>query len=168
MSNRDPSQMLRLVESPPANQRFVEYVPFYELEAAAGLWGPDHVPSAVGWVHIVGRRLKPGMFVARVVGRSMEPKIPSGASCLFQECPAGSREGRIVLVQFHSMSDPEGGGRYTVKKYHSEKIITEEGWSHQRIELRPLNTDRTYQPIIVTEVEAPELMIVGEFVAVVG
>ena len=98
----------------------------------------------------------------------MEPKIPSGASCLFRECPAGSREGRIVLVQFHSMSDPEGGGRYTVKKYHSEKIMTEEGWSHQRIELRPLNGDPTYQPILVTEVEAPELIIVGEFVAVVG
>ena len=98
----------------------------------------------------------------------MEPKIPSGAWCLFRECPPGSREGRIVLVQFHSMSDPEGGGRYTIKKYHSEKVMTEEGWSHQRIELRPLNSDPTYQPILVTEVEAPELMIVGEFVAVVG
>jgi superfamily II DNA or RNA helicase/diadenosine tetraphosphate (Ap4A) HIT family hydrolase/HKD family nuclease len=168
MSNREPFQALRLFESPPANQRFVEYVPFYDLEAAAGLWGPDHEPAAVGWVHIVGRRLKTGMFVARVVGHSMEPKIPSGASCLFQECPAGSREGRIVLVQFHSMADTEGGGRYTLKKYHSEKIMTEEGWSHQRIELCPLNTDRIYQPIIVTEVEAPELTIVGEFVAVVG
>ena len=87
---------------------------------------------------------------------------------MFRGCPLGSREGRTVLVQFHSMSDPEGGGRYTVKIYHSEKIMTEEGWSHQQIELRPLNQDPTYQPISVTEVEAPELRIVGEFVAVVG
>jgi hypothetical protein len=108
------------------------------------------------------------MFVARILGHSMEPKIPSGAHCLFQECPAGSRKGRIVLVQFHSMSDPERGGRYTVKIYHSDKIMTEDGWSHQRIELRPLNRDPKYQPIPVTEVEAPELKIVGEFVAVVG
>ncbi len=115
-----------------------------------------------------GSTLKLGMFVARVLGHSMEPKIPSGAYCLFRECPAGSREGRIVLVQFHSMSDPEGGGRYTVKQYHSEKIMTEEGWSHQQIELRPLNRDPTYQSILVTEVEAPELIIVGELVAVVG
>jgi hypothetical protein len=167
-SQKGPSQNLRLVESPPAEERFVQYVPVYDLEAAAGFWGPDHIPSEVGWMDIVGRRLKPGMFVARVLGRSMEPKIPSGAWCLFRECPPGSREGRIVLVQFHSMSDPEGGGRYTIKKYHSEKVMTEEGWSHQRIELRPLNSDPTYQPILVTEVEAPELMIVGEFVAVVG
>jgi hypothetical protein len=168
MTQIGPSQKLRLVGSPPAEERFVQYVPVYDLEAAAGLWGPDHTPSEVGWMHIVGRRLKPGMFAARVLGRSMEPKIPSGAWCLFRECPPGSREARIVLVQFHSMSDPERGGRYTIKKYHSEKVMTEEGWSHQRIELRPLNSDPTYQPILVTEVEAPELMIVGEFVAVVG
>jgi hypothetical protein len=85
----------------------------------------------------------------------MEPKIPSGAYCLPRECPAGSREGRIVLVQFHSMSDSEGEGRYTVKVYHSDKIITEEGWSHQQIELRPLNRDPAYQPIPVPEFEAP-------------
>jgi SOS-response transcriptional repressor LexA len=166
VSHKVPSQKLLLVASPPAHERFVQYVPVYDLEAAAGLWGPDHAPSEVGWTPIVNRRLKPGMFVSRIVGHSMEAKIPSGAYCLFRECPAGSREGRIVLVQFHSMSDSEGGGRYTVKKYHSDKTITEEGWSHQQIELRPLNP--AYQAILVTEVEAPELKIVGEFVSVVG
>ncbi|MBV8375659.1 MAG: DEAD/DEAH box helicase family protein [Verrucomicrobia bacterium] len=166
-SQKEPSQRLSLVESPPADERFVQYVPVYDLQAAAGLWGPDHAPSEAGWMHIEGQRLKPGMFVARVLGHSMEPEIPSGAYCLFRKCPAGSRQGRIVLVQFHSMSDPEGGGRYTVKKYHSDRIVTEEGWSHEQIELRPLNRDPAYQPISVTEVEAPELRIVGEFVAVV-
>jgi hypothetical protein len=117
MSQKEPSQKRLLVESPPADERFVQYVPVYDLEAAAGLWGPDHAPSEVGWMHIVNQRLKPGMFVARVLGHSMEPKIPSGAYCLFRKCPAGSLEERIVLVQFHSMSDPEGGGRYTVKKF---------------------------------------------------
>jgi hypothetical protein len=167
-SPKEPLQKLLLVQSPPEHERFVQYVPVYDLEAAAGFWGPDHSPSEVGWMHIADRVLRSGMFVARVLGHSMEPKIPSGAYCLFRECPAGSREGRIVLVQFHSMIDPEGGGRYTVKIYHSDKIMTEEGWSHQQIELRPLNRDPTYQPIPVTEVEAPELKIRGEFVAVVG
>jgi superfamily II DNA or RNA helicase/diadenosine tetraphosphate (Ap4A) HIT family hydrolase/HKD family nuclease len=166
MSHKELSQKLLLVASPPAHERFVQYVPVYDLQAAAGLWGPDHAPSEVGWVHIADRRLKPGMFVARALGHSMEPKIPSGAYCLFRECPAGTREGRIVLVQFHSMSDSEGGGRYTVKIYHSDKIMTEDGWSHQQIQLRPLNP--TYQSILVTETEAPELRIVGEFVSVVG
>jgi hypothetical protein len=65
------------------------------------------------------------------------------------------------------MSDPEGGGRYTVKKYHSDRIVTEDGWSHQRIELRPLNPDPKFQPIPITATEAPELIVVGEFVATV-
>jgi superfamily II DNA or RNA helicase/HKD family nuclease len=158
---------LSLVESPPEDERFVVYLPVYNLEAAAGLWGPDHTPIEIGWIYIPGRRLTSDMFVACVLGHSMEPKIPSASWCLFRKCPVGSREGRIVLVQFHSMSDPEGGGRYTVKKYHSEKAVTEDAWSHQRIELRPLNPDPKFQPIPVTEAEAPELIIVGEFVAVV-
>jgi hypothetical protein len=32
-----------------------------------------------------------------------------------------------------------------VKKYHSSKTVTEEGWQHNHIELRPLNPD--YDPI---------------------
>jgi hypothetical protein len=82
---------------------------------------------------------------------------------LFRPCPAGSREGRIVLVQFNSMGDPENGGRFTVKKYQSVKRVTEDDWSHEHIELLPLNRD--YNPIIVTPHEAPEMVVVGEWVA---
>jgi hypothetical protein len=53
----------------------------------------------------------------------MEPLIPDGSWCLFRPCPAGSREGRIVLVQFASLGAGENGGRFTVKKYHSDKTI---------------------------------------------
>ena len=45
------------------------------------------------------------MFIARVRGHSMEPKIQDGSRNLFRPCPAGSREGRIVLVQFNSMAN---------------------------------------------------------------
>ena len=51
MSRKEPRQKLLLVESPPAHERFVQYVPVYDLEAAAGFWGPDHTPSEVGWMH---------------------------------------------------------------------------------------------------------------------
>ena len=106
------------------------------------------------------------MFVARVHGHSMEPKILSDSWCLFRKCPAGSREGRILMIQFHSMTDPENGGRYTVKKYHSEKIVSQDEWSHQIIELRPLNP--AYNPIPVNEHEAGNLLVVGEFLEIVG
>jgi hypothetical protein len=59
--------------------------------------------------------------------------------CLFRPCPAGSREGPIVLVQFASLGTGENGGRFTVKKYHSEKTFTADGWRHDRIQFLPLN-----------------------------
>lgn len=93
----------------------------------------------------------------------MEPKITDGSWCLFRPCPAGTREGRIVLVQFNSLGDPEDGGRFTVKKYHSEKTVTEDGWSHQRVQLLPINPD--YTAIEVDPDEASEMVIVGELVS---
>ena len=47
-----------------------------------------------------------------------------------------------------------------MKKYHSEKIITEDAWVHQRIQLLPLNPD--YQPIDVEPEEAEQMIVVGE------
>jgi hypothetical protein len=63
------------------------------------------------------------------------------------------------------MTDPEIGGRYTIKKYHSEKTVTEDGWRHELVQLLPLNKD--FAPIEVHEHEASEMIIIGEFVRVV-
>ena len=40
------------------------------------------------------------MFVARIAGRSMEPRIPDGSLCVFRAGVTGSREGRLVLVEY--------------------------------------------------------------------
>jgi superfamily II DNA or RNA helicase/diadenosine tetraphosphate (Ap4A) HIT family hydrolase/HKD family nuclease/SOS-response transcriptional repressor LexA len=151
------------VEVPAAKNRYLRLVPVYSLEAAAGLWGPEGTPEEIGWAEAAGASIKPGMFIARVRGHSMEPKIRNGSWNLFRPCPAGSREGRIVLVQFNSMGDPENGGRFTVKKYHSVKTVSEDAWKHDSIELLPLNPD--YDPISVDPHEGPEMVVVGEWVA---
>lgn len=156
---------LTLVQSPPMAKRFSQFVPVYSLLAAAGYWEPEVAPEEIGWTEVPEITLQPGMFVAKVRGHSMEPRISDNSWCLFRKCPAGSREGRIVLVQFNSLGDPEIGGRFTVKKYHSEKTVTEDAWSHQRIQLQPLNP--AYKPIEVDPAEATEMIIVGEFVRVV-
>lgn len=77
--------------------------------AAAGLWGPESTPEEIGWAEAPGTTIKPGMLIARVRGHSMEPKIQDGSWNLFRERPQGSRDGKIVLVQFNSMGDPENG-----------------------------------------------------------
>ena len=150
-------------EEPAERDKFSRLVPVYSLEAAAGLWGPETTPEEIGWAEAAGVAIKPGMFIARVRGHSMEPKIKDGSWNLFRPCPQGSREGRIVLVQFNSMGDLENGGRFTVKKYHSAKTVSEDDWQHDCIELLPLNPD--YDSIIVEPHEATEMVVVGEWVA---
>jgi superfamily II DNA or RNA helicase/HKD family nuclease len=149
------------------NGGFPTHVPVFDLEAAAGGWGPDGSPRPIGWHRLANGEAREGMFMARVVGRSMEPRIPSGSWGLFRPCPVGTREGRLVLVQLNLHTDPEDGGCYTIKRYHSVKRTTEGGgWEHNLIELQPLNA--AYSTISVSPEQARDLRIVGEFVRVVG
>ena len=75
-------------------------------------------------------------------------------------------EARIVLVQVGTDGAGENGGRFTVKKYHSEKTVTADGWRHDRIQLLPVNP--AFEPIEIEPEEAGDLMIVGEFLSPIG
>jgi SOS-response transcriptional repressor LexA len=162
--------VLRLVRPTPA-ERYQNCVPFVPLKAAAGWFGdPQNVGEAVDWEWVsveTRHRLRPGMFVARVVGKSMEPQIPDGAHCLFAAPVEGTRQGRTVLVQLHDQSDPEHGERFTVKMYFSEKAASDEGsWRHVKITLRPNNAD--FQPIELTTDDEEAVNVVAEVVEVLG
>jgi superfamily II DNA or RNA helicase/diadenosine tetraphosphate (Ap4A) HIT family hydrolase/SOS-response transcriptional repressor LexA len=154
-----------LTDSPPPTARYTTHVPVYDLTAAAGFWGPESVPEEIGWTEVPGVSLKPGMFVARVTGTSMEPLIPNGSWCLFRPCPAGSREGRIVLVQLGTDGAGENGGRFTVKKYHSEKTVTADGWRHTSLQLLPVNP--AFEAIEIEGEVAGDVVIVGEFAVLI-
>jgi superfamily II DNA or RNA helicase/diadenosine tetraphosphate (Ap4A) HIT family hydrolase/HKD family nuclease len=160
--DRNKRDLPGFVDEAVDDDKFTRLVPVYNIEAAAGLWGPDTIPREIGWAEASGESIKPGMFIARVRGHSMEPKIRDGSWCLFRPCPAGSRKGRIVLVQLNSHGDPENGGRFTIKKYKSVIIKTEDNWSHEQIELLPRN--REYDPIPVEPHEASDMVVVGEWV----
>jgi type I restriction enzyme R subunit len=167
-ANALPSS-LRMVE-PNAGEKYVSCVPLVPLKVAAGAFGdPQRVDEeGVEWVAIETKhRLCRGMFVAQVVGHSMEPVIPDGSWCLFTSPVTGSRQGRIVLAQHRSIEDSESGGSYTVKRYKSEKKAAPDGsWSHSRIALEPLNP--AYKPIILENVEENEVAAVAELVEVLG
>lgn len=140
------------------------HVPVYDLVAAAGGWGEEGSPQQIGWMRVKAHSISKGMFAAKVVGKSMEPTIPSGSWCLFRPCPNGSRQNRLLLVQVNTHIDPEDGGRYTVKKYRSTKQLTDDGWEHQSIELVPLNPD--FKPIEITAEDSEGIRVIGEFVEV--
>ena|ERR1035438_4416128 len=126
---------------PLAVQPFQTHVPLFSLRAAAGSLGEEMESVAEDWVRAPeGMRLTPDLFVAHVVGRSMEPRIPDGSLNLFRLHPVGSRQGKILLIQrFGSVDDT---ARYTVKRYTSRKVHSgDEQWRHEQIRLEPLNPE---------------------------
>jgi ATP-dependent helicase YprA (DUF1998 family) len=159
----------RRVRPRPANC-YVTCVPLVPLAAAAGLFGEqrDASPQEWDWVEVdTHRRLQPGMFVSQVVGKSMEPGIRDGAYCLFAGPVAGTRQGRTVLVQLHDATDPETGGRYTVKRYESEKVTSADGtWRHLKVTLRPTNPE--FQPIELTNEDEDTVLVIAELLEVLG
>ena len=123
------------------------------------------IPPGFEWVAVESRhRLRPGMFVAQVVGKSMEPAIPDGAYCLFRAPVEGTRQGKTVLVQLREAADAETGQRYTVKRYESEKAKQGDSWRQERITLKPVNT--AFEPIVLTGAGEGELQVVAELVQV--
>jgi phage repressor protein C with HTH and peptisase S24 domain len=154
------------ITADPGAERFVSMVPLYSLEAAAGSFGELNTVDCLGWVKAPsGIKVNQRHFVAKVVGRSMEPKIRDGAYCVFSLGVVGSRAGRIVLAQHSSITDPETGGSYTVKKYSSTKIAAKDGgWQHTNIELQPINPN--FKQITITPENVDDVKIIAEFVAV--
>lgn len=139
---------------------FVTHLPRYSLAVAAGKFLENQEVSEEGWEEVpADLRLTPELFVATIVGRSMEPRIPDGSLCVFRQGVTGSRQGRLVLVE------QLGGGandRYTVKRYASEKAQREDGtWSHEKITLEPLNPEFEAWTL---DPEEEKFRIVAEFV----
>ena len=160
---------LRLVDPPPPEQRYVTCLPLVPLKAAAGAFSDVQrvEDDDFDWVTVEsGHRLRRGMFVAQVVGRSMEPAIPDGAFCLFRAPVEGTRQGKLVLVQMRDDTDPESGQRYTVKRYGSEKAADGDAWRHTRISLSPVNPD--FEPIVLTATDDGQFQVVAEVVEVFG
>lgn len=164
----DERPVLRVVHPRPG-ERYLTALPLVPLKAAAGAFGdPQHVDDdGWDWVEVdTRRRLRPGMFVAQVAGRSMEPMIPDGAYCLFSAPVAGSRGGKIVLAQLRDAVDPETGQRYTVKRYESAKAPGGDSWRHERITLKPVNPG--FAPIVLDTSDEGQVQVIAEFLEVLN
>ncbi|MDO8748503.1 MAG: S24 family peptidase [Candidatus Omnitrophota bacterium] len=117
----------------------------------------------LGWKKIKNKRLNKDMFIAQVVGKSMEPTILDGSFCLFRFERGGSRNGLVVLVESRLVTDPETSQKFTIKRYKSEKeTLPDGGWRHKRIILSPDNKD--FKDITLENVSGDDFRIVAEFV----
>ncbi len=150
-------------------EAFQTLLPLYSLKAAAGYFGMGEAVHPEGWVEIkrITGNLDDKMFVARAVGDSMLPKIRNGDFLVFRAHPSGTRQGKILLVQYRGPADPETGGSYTVKQYHSSKSIAPDGsWQHTQVILKPLNPE--YERILLSPVNEEDFRIIAEYLFTVS
>lgn len=150
---------------------FENCVPLYDLKAAAGQFSEEQQsPDEIDWVELPDFiSPRPDLFVIQVVGESMNRRIPDRSWCLFKKNPAGSRQGKVVLVQHREISDSDTGGHFTVKIYDSKKVVLEDGsWHHSSITLHPDTTSNGYEPIVIDKNMSDDLKVIGELVAVLG
>ena len=122
-------------------RRYATHLPLFSLRAAAGGLSDEMLSEAEDWVPAPdGMHLSPELFVAHVEGRSMEPRIPHGSLNLFRLHPAGSRQGKILLIERFGVVDQTA--RYTIKRYTSRKVAAgQDEWRHEQIRLEPLNPE---------------------------
>ncbi|PIV12380.1 MAG: hypothetical protein COS48_01065, partial [Candidatus Omnitrophica bacterium CG03_land_8_20_14_0_80_43_22] len=114
------------------NQKYVDFLPVYSLQAVATSFGKEEHVEMLGWKKIENKRPNKDMFIAQVVGKSMEPTIPDGSFCLFRFERGGSRNGLVVLVESRLVTDPETSQKFTIKRYKSEKeTLPDGGWRHK-------------------------------------
>jgi phage repressor protein C with HTH and peptisase S24 domain len=142
--------------------KFRTHLPRFSLAVAAGpfLTNPEDV-QAEEWMETPpDLQLDDDMFIARIQGHSMAPRIPDGSLCVFRRNVVGSRTGRLVLVRNSELADDN---QYTVKRYRSEKAVSEEGFLQTRIRLESLNPA---YPSWNLDQDEEKYQVVAEFVRV--
>jgi DUF2075 family protein/SOS-response transcriptional repressor LexA/DNA replication protein DnaC len=155
-----PFRILRNEEVKP----YVNSVPLVDISAAAGNFSELQSHTELTWIEPpFNISAKKGYFVCKVVGESMNKRIPNGSYCLFKQDEGGSRNGKIVLVESTSINDSEFGSGYTVKEYHSVKAVSNEGWKHESIRLKPLSNLEAYEDIVLSEDDLLNFKVVGIF-----
>lgn len=156
-NNEKLKEQSHIIDVASVGQQFVTHLPYYpSIKAACHDLSEIEVPyEDIQWINVSEEmsRLDKSMFVVKAMGDSMKPKINDGDYCVFSRYVGGSREGEIVLVEGYNIKDYDSDNiACTIKKYHSEKRITEDGWEHTRIELIPLNGD--YEPFLLNPEES--------------
>jgi superfamily II DNA or RNA helicase/SOS-response transcriptional repressor LexA len=142
-------------------------IPFYDFYAAAGSFSEMH--SEKDFTLIEGpeyTKSNSDYFACKIIGESMNRVIPNGSICLFKTYTGGSRNGKIVLIENRDIQDQDFNSAFTIKTYSSEKIVSEEGWQHTQVLLRPNSLDNSYKDIVVNEENGAEMRVVGEFVQI--
>ena len=148
-------------------EQYVNCIPLYDIKVAAGDFSSLQNNIEPEWIELNKPfKYSKDYFVCQVVGESMNKIIPNNAWCLFKKDLVGSRQGKIVLAHAGNIQDADFGRGYTVKVYESEKVITDENWSHSSIVLKPQSYNTDFQNLILNEDDLNDFKIEGIFIEV--
>lgn len=162
-----PKTKIVTIQTPQVELKFRNSIPLYNLYAAAGTFSEMQSDKDFTFIDApTNIKAANGYFACKVVGKSMNRRIPNGSICLFKEYTGGSRNGKIVLVENRDTRDPDFNSAFTVKTYSSEKTFQDGTWSHNSIVLRPNSFDKSFIDIVINEQDAEGMRVVGEFVRI--
>jgi type III restriction enzyme len=169
-SSPPKAALFEVVDSVAEKEKFQSALPVFDLAVAAGTFGNSQSPEPMGWARVQpSRPLDKSMFLAKVVGQSMEDGISNGSWCVFRRYAAGSApsstalDGKRVVVQLREDTDPETGGQYTLKRWRVAQLGQDGGVVE--IELRPDNPNYKTKKYSAKD---GDLRAVAEFVEVVA
>lgn len=133
----------------------------YDLKAAATAFSEAQNPATLGLVYLELRKARrPGLFVAKVVGNSMNRVAPDGSWCLWQHIGAAGvptpAPGEYLLVRRESPDDPHLGG-FTFKRWE----LGTEG-----ARLAPVSRDPGFKPILLSPEENSTTTHIARFIEV--
>jgi superfamily II DNA or RNA helicase/HKD family nuclease/phage repressor protein C with HTH and peptisase S24 domain len=145
-------------------------IPLFSLYAAAGSFSELQTSREFEMISVEEKYARKDYFAFKVIGESMNRRIPNGSICIFKHPVVGSRSGKILLIEMFDRQDRDLNSHFTVKTYTSSKSITEEGWRHESILLKPNSFDSSYEDMLLTQedFENRNFNVVGEFVGIVN
>ena len=142
-------------------------IPLYDFYAAAGNFSHMQSEKTFSEIEVPEKySLDSDYFACKVIGESMNKRIPNDSICIFKKYSGGSRSGKILLIENYDKQDPDFNSAFTVKTYASQKNVSEEGWEHLEVLLKPNSYDLSYEDLVITSDNAAEMNIVGEFIKV--
>jgi SOS-response transcriptional repressor LexA len=146
---------------------FKNCIPLYDIKAAAGDFSELQSNEETEWIELNSNfKYSEDYFVCKVIGESMNKVIPNNSWCLFKKDSGGSRNDKIVLVHQSNFKDSDFGNGYTVKSYESNKTVSEEGYQHNSIILKPKSDNPDFKNIILNDDALINFKVVGIFVEV--
>lgn len=166
---KKPKQEAKIIPLNPAlnyEKELQNPIPLYNFYAAAGKFSEMQFEKDYVLIEGPENSANKDYFACKIIGESMNRVIPNSSVCMFKPYRGGSRNGKILLIEYTDSQDPDFKSAFTIKTYSSEKNVTEEDWGHESIALRSNSYDSSYEDMIFSKENAEGLRVVGEFVKI--